>query len=764
MIPEKAMHGILTTNESPRPYGVPSHAASKTSSTKRSIPDDKLKKRSSQISKELSDMVVYIQAIKFRGLNTISPSSSVKQRPKACLSSSGSSIVTTASSSTSTISTSGFGSNESDSTILENEVKQSRPNVHLPCYQCSSINENTAKKLCRKQALGVVAHTQTQLMRTYPAGMRIDSSNFNPVIFWSFGLQMAALNYQTEDTPMQLNTAMFEISGKCGFVSKPSVMWDRSHVMYRRFNPWDKEFDGLHSSQIIINIVSGQYVGNNNVNLSTYVEVEIIGIPVDCNKQKTKVVHKNALNPIWNDTFHFRVMFQDLAFLRFTVIDATSNHLLAQRILPLKCLRPGYRHLRLRSPQNKALNMSTLFIYSRVEEESLENAEARDGLERPQPETETKVDSSADNTYLGISGTPLCVKRRMFFLMVYGVMSDEPYTILKITQESTTQEVLLLCLQKATIPVDKINDYILVEEVARGWEKKDHNLPSTQRILDLHERPLQAQSQWKGEGRFILKRMGDDPSSRAWLSSIRSVANREREARKSDGAPSNAWEENDTFLVCIYNVSPEIPYAILKVPLNACAQDVLAQALVKARRMEDPMNFVIVEELEWGGTSHNIQQRALADYENVYSAQSHWQTIGRFILQERAHATPTSLRKNRITSSLRLATLDRISRGLNVARNVATNSIKAPVQVALSDPTKWKSKTGEDSKGKTMTRGKVSSEKETAVTAGSHTKPQREVHSEGETLSDDDGKESDLMATVSRLKRVSLRKFKEWKS
>ena len=35
-------------------------------------------------------------------------------------------------------------------------------------------------------------------MRTYPAGMRIDSSNFNPVIFWAFGIQMVALNYQTE--------------------------------------------------------------------------------------------------------------------------------------------------------------------------------------------------------------------------------------------------------------------------------------------------------------------------------------------------------------------------------------------------------------------------------------------------------------------------------------------------------------------------------------------------------------------------------------
>ncbi|KAF7286706.1 hypothetical protein GWI33_004332 [Rhynchophorus ferrugineus] len=749
-IDEKAIHTILAPNESPRPYGT--HAVSKTSSTKRSLPvDDKLRKKGSQISKELSDLVIYVQAIKFRGLNTISPSSSVKQRPRTCVSISGSSIVTTGSSSASNISTSGIGS-ESDSTLYENEIRQ-RPNINYPCYQCSSINENTAKKLCRKQPLALVAHTQTQLMRTYPAPMRIDSSNFNPVIFWSFGIQMTALNYQTEDTAMQLNNALFETSGKCGYVTKPRVMWDKTHVMYRRFNPWDKQFDGIHSSQFVISVVSGQYVCQTNVNLSVYVEVEIIGIQVDCNKQRTKVVHKNALNPIWNETFHFRIMFQDLAFLRFTVIDSTNNHFLAQRILPLKCLKPGYRHLRLKSAQNKNLNMSTLFIYSRIEEESLENTESREDT------AQIESDSRETDSYVATTGTPICVKRKMFFLMVYGVIPDEPSTILKITQESTTQDVLLLCLQKANICTDKLNDYILVEEVARGWEKKDHNLPATQRILDLHERPLQAQSQWKGEGKFILKRMGNDPSSRAWLTSIRSVANRAREARKSDGAPSNAWEENDTFLVCIYNVSPEIPYAILKVPLNACAQDVLAQALLKARRLEDPMNFVIIEELEWGGTAHNIQQRALTDYENVYSAQSSWQTIGRFILQERTNVTPTSLRKNKITSSLRLATLDRISRGLNVARNVASNSIKVPVQVALSDPTTSKP----PAKSHPPARSKLHSEKDFGLSTGG-TKKSREVHSEGETLSDDDFKESEILTAVNRLKKVSMRKLKEWKS
>jgi len=89
-----------------------------------------------------------------------------------------------------------------------------------------------AKKLCRKQPLALVAHTETQLMRTYPAGMRIDSSNFNPVIFWAFGIQMVALNYQTEDAALHINTAMFEQNGRCGYVKKPPVMWDKLVPIY----------------------------------------------------------------------------------------------------------------------------------------------------------------------------------------------------------------------------------------------------------------------------------------------------------------------------------------------------------------------------------------------------------------------------------------------------------------------------------------------------------------------------------------------------
>lgn len=55
---------------------------------------------------------------------------------------------------------------------------------------------------------------------------------------------------------MALNTAMFEQNGQSGYVLKPAVKWDKSHVMYNHFNPWEKEFDGLHTTVLTLHVSS----------------------------------------------------------------------------------------------------------------------------------------------------------------------------------------------------------------------------------------------------------------------------------------------------------------------------------------------------------------------------------------------------------------------------------------------------------------------------------------------------------------------------
>ncbi|KAJ0170025.1 hypothetical protein K1T71_014631 [Dendrolimus kikuchii] len=624
--------------------------------TSGSVKHSTTRKRSNQIARELSDMVTYVQAIKFRGLNPLSPRSSIKQPsnpPKE------------------TAPCSSFESSES-SDSAGTQIAQSRarclnaPAVHHPCYRCSSVNEAIGKKICRKHPLALLAHTETQLVRTYPAGLRIDSSNFDPVVFWSCGVQLVALNYQTEDPAMAINAAMFESGGCLGYVRKPTVMWDPNHIAYRRFNPMEKEFDGIHAAHLTLAVISGQYVAENVYSFyNAFVEVEILGVPADSKKIRTKVARKNALNPIWNETFNFKINFPELAFVRFELYDADTNYMLSQRVIPLLCLRPGYRHVRLRSPTNQPLNMASLLIFSRCSEE-LAGESCRGDLEPSSPKE----------------------RRKIHFLVVYAVSRNEPYSILKVTHDTTANEAIAQCLTKAGVCRSSRGSYVLVEEVS--------SRAPTQRVLGPNERVLKA-----APARLVLKRVGDDPSSRAWLTSIRSAStDRNRDKSVPSDEESSAHDEEprrptDSFLVCVHNVSHEIPYAILKVPLNATAAFVVHQALTKARCQDDPERFVLVEELEWGGrTGTGPQQRALADDETVYTAQANWKTLGRFVLQEKGTTAPIPRHR---------AAIARIQRGLSMTRGAFKRSgtgfplggftisdsaveVKNPAQTAYSDP------------------------------------------------------------------------------
>jgi phosphatidylinositol phospholipase C delta len=65
----------------------------------------------------------------------------------------------------------------------------------------------------------LIEHNRHFLMRAYPSGLRIRSSNLNPAVFWGAGTQMVALNWQQTDEGTMLNEGMF--AGSEGYVLKP---------------------------------------------------------------------------------------------------------------------------------------------------------------------------------------------------------------------------------------------------------------------------------------------------------------------------------------------------------------------------------------------------------------------------------------------------------------------------------------------------------------------------------------------------------------
>ena len=62
-----------------------------------------------------------------------------------------------------------------------------------------SLSENTANKML-KQITGMgdlIKHNRTHLVRTYPKGTRIGSTNYEPHRYWSAGCHLVAINWQT---------------------------------------------------------------------------------------------------------------------------------------------------------------------------------------------------------------------------------------------------------------------------------------------------------------------------------------------------------------------------------------------------------------------------------------------------------------------------------------------------------------------------------------------------------------------------------------
>nr|XP_020476466.1 1-phosphatidylinositol 4,5-bisphosphate phosphodiesterase eta-2-like isoform X1 [Monopterus albus] len=233
-------------------------------------------------------------------------------------------------------------------------------------WQVSSLSETKAHQVMQQKASSFIHFNQRQLSRIYPSSYRVDSSNFNPQPFWNAGCQLVALNYQSEGRVLQLNRAKFYSNSNCGYILKPAYMCEGA------FNPHVEDpLPGQMKKQLVLKIISGQQLpkpkdsmlGDRGEIIDPFVEVEIIGLPVDCSKEQTRVVDDNGFNPMWEETLVFTVHLPELALVRFLVWDhdPIGQDFIGQRTIAFNSMMPGYRHVYL-----EGMEEASIFVHVAV--------------------------------------------------------------------------------------------------------------------------------------------------------------------------------------------------------------------------------------------------------------------------------------------------------------------------------------------------------------------------------------------------------------
>ncbi len=289
-----------------------------------------------------------------------------------------------------------------------------------------SIAEKGFRTICHNADMKaqLEKHNMRHLMRVYPSGWRVSSSNPDPLLFWRRGVQMVALNWQTYDLPMQMNEAMFACgSDKLGYVLKPRELRESMSIQEEISEPSIHGLGKVQKKRIqfSIEVISAQQLPRPrgiapDATLDPYIEIEMfcaedkskgiatgegghdasasngmfgIGAP---HRTRTHVVQANGFNPVFNENIKLSLdtKYPSLVFVRWTVWNSPDgrNHVtnpnaspLATFTAKLSSLEEGYRHLRLFDHNGDQFNCATLFC--KIQKEEPVTIEKED----PMPET-----------------------------------------------------------------------------------------------------------------------------------------------------------------------------------------------------------------------------------------------------------------------------------------------------------------------------------------------------------------------------------------
>ncbi|KAI4306830.1 hypothetical protein L6164_030075 [Bauhinia variegata] len=231
-----------------------------------------------------------------------------------------------------------------------------------------SLSEEQLEKAAITHGQQIVRFTQRNMLRVYPKGTRIDSSNYNPLIGWMHGAQMVAFNMQGYGRSLWLMHGMFKANGGCGYVKKPSFLLQTG--------PHNEVFDPRVKLPVKKTLKITVYMGEGWYNdfrpthfdqfspPDFYTRVGIAGVPADTIMKKTKAIEDSWL-PTWNEEFEFPLAVPELALLRIEVHEydmSEKDDFGGQTCLPVSEIREGIRAVPLCSSKGDKYNHVKLLM------------------------------------------------------------------------------------------------------------------------------------------------------------------------------------------------------------------------------------------------------------------------------------------------------------------------------------------------------------------------------------------------------------------
>jgi phosphatidylinositol phospholipase C delta len=256
--------------------------------------------------------------------------------------------------------------------LHSSRLKYWKKSLALRCCHMHSVPEGKIRQIIRNQAsrTQLIEFSKTHLLRTFPSPLMQksrSSANFNPILPWSTGSQMVAMDHFACDDFLLVNDGFFRQNGSTGYVLKPDRLTRQGIEPSPKENEERWNFRVLSGYCLPKPELEGTRKGLTLASFGTVnprVRITLFDGLVSGREKRpttytTRTVSRNGLNPVWNDTSGMSVVVSSpsTAVFLFSVWNHNDENgtddFIAAASIPASCLREGYRSIPLFDSQHK---------------------------------------------------------------------------------------------------------------------------------------------------------------------------------------------------------------------------------------------------------------------------------------------------------------------------------------------------------------------------------------------------------------------------